>query len=172
VVFNVPKIPTIWKLASEFNFKKYASGDQFILKQVGKLHPEVVAHLPNEWSISIGNGLWRHAKHIVDYRPKVGMFHFNGQGARKAHWWKNKNGFPYKFSNTFGNAVYYVNLPWTWARFNGESLAAGGKKYSLVIRPKMKKEKKSKEDVKPVRMFQRYFPKLMSWRQTTRAWRM
>lgn len=72
VVFNVKKIPTIWKMAKEYPFKKYASGDQFILKQVGKLHPEVVKYLPSEWAISVANGgLWRRAKHIVEYRPKV-----------------------------------------------------------------------------------------------------
>jgi hypothetical protein len=72
VVFNVKKLPTIWKMAKEYPFNKYASGDQFILKQVGKLHPEVVKYLPSEWAISVANGgLWRHAKHIVEYRPKV-----------------------------------------------------------------------------------------------------
>ena len=101
---------------------------------MGQIHPEEVAFLPKEWSISVGNGLWRHAKHIIDYRPKVGMFHFNGQGARKMSWFSNKNGFPYKHSTTFENALlYYVHMPWTRARFQGESLAAGGEKYKLII---------------------------------------
>lgn len=149
VVFNVPKIPTIWKLAQDYkHFKNHASGDQFILKQVGNLHPEVVSFLPNEWALSVGNGgLWKRAKKIVDYRPKVGMIHFNGQGARKQSWWRNQRGFPHRHSSTFGNALYYVNLPWSWARFHGESLAAGREKYKLTIHRHSKSKDKSETDV-------------------------
>lgn len=95
--------------------------------------PDVVAVLPEEWAISVANGAWRHAKDIVDYRPKVGMFHFNGGGASKDVYWEG--GFVQKWPDTWGTGpLYYAKLPWNWARFIGESMRGAGKGHPLIMR--------------------------------------
>lgn len=153
-IMNVKKIPLIWDVASMVDIEafskqlKHKYGDQLILKAVNWTRPEMVAYLPNEWALSIGNGgLWRHTKHLVKYRPQVGMFHFNGGGRSKASYWDGESTPVQRYPDKYGIALYYVNLPWSWALFIGESHITNGEGYKLTIQHRVMVNLNDKDSV-------------------------
>ncbi len=46
-----------------------------------------------------------HATDIVEYRPKVGMFHFNEGGSSKEAYWESH--FAKGYADTWGVGPYY-----------------------------------------------------------------
>lgn len=141
VILNVKRVPIIWDVASKVDMKTFSKerrqkyGDQLILKAVNWTEPEMVAFLPDEWALSIANGgLWKHTKKLDKYRPQVGMFHFNGAGRSKNSYWKNENAPIQRYPDKYGLAIYYVNLPWSWALFLAKSQITQGEGHPIVIR--------------------------------------
>lgn len=106
LVLNVQKLDEIWDMARRCDLANISNvtghdfNDQLIFLAVNRTFPNVVALLPGEWAISVANGAWRHAGDIVDYRPKVGMFHFNGGGSDNTEYWKGD--FVKGFADTWG----------------------------------------------------------------------
>ena len=139
IILNVQKLDTIWDMARRCNLENIskathqAFNDQLIFRAVNHTFPDVVAVLPEEWAISVANGAWMYAQNIVEARPKVGMFHFNGGGSSKDVYWESS--FVQKFADTWGTGPnYYAKLPWNWVRFIGESMRGAGKGNPLIIR--------------------------------------
>ena len=138
VILNLPKLDTVLDMARRVDLAAIANStgrsmdDQLIFVAINYTFPDVVAVLPEEWAISVAAGAWRHANDIVDYRPKVGMFHFNGGGSSKEEYWKGE--FVTGLADTWGvGTFYYVKLPWTWAKFIGESMKGDGSGNPLII---------------------------------------
>ena len=138
MMFNLKKAGSLWDLASRCDLKgimeKYELnlGDQLILRAVNETFPEVVGDLPDAWTISYANGGYMHTHDIVDWRPNVGMLHFNGGTISKESYFKEHKVIQNK-PDTWGMAAYYARLPWPWARFIGESKSQDGQGQRLVI---------------------------------------
>lgn len=115
------------------------------MKAVNYTRPDVVSFLPDAWALSIADGgLWRHADVIVEYRPKVGMFHFNGRGHSKESFWLDNEATVVTRPRTFEAAMYYVNLPWPWVLFRRERMTADGEAHELVIHHEVTETKMTK----------------------------
>ena len=159
MILNLYKGTRIWELAATIDvpamrevLSNHNLGDQLIFRAIHRTYPTEATLLPDEWSISVANGAWRYAKTLVETRPAVGMFHFNGAGASKDAYFEN--GFPVKYPDTWGISRYckfiqeetyrldrllFINfcrnclfhsftdakLPWTWALFIGQSMREG-----------------------------------------------
>jgi hypothetical protein len=139
MILNLQKLGTVWDMARRCDLHNISNvtgqdfNDQLIFRAVNYTFPNVVGVLPEEWSISVANGAWRHAADIVDYRPKIGMLHFNGGGGSQDAYWEGK--FVQAWPDTWGTGpLYYAKLPWNWARFVGESMRGAGKGHPLIIR--------------------------------------
>jgi len=126
IIINNSEFHKIWDYIRQidFNHAEYIRykgiNDQDILEKVHDAFPHIVGSLPQEWTISLANGAWKYAKNIVTERPKVGMLHLNG-GKGNTNAYFDTAGMWTTFPNTWGLIYYYVSLPWTWARFMGES---------------------------------------------------
>jgi len=94
-------------------------GDQSMLKVVHEYFPDEVGPLPDAWDLSMANQLWKVASHLVEKRPRAGMLHFNGGGGSKESYFSK--GIT---SDGFRTVNYYVQLPWSWVHFLGESRCA------------------------------------------------
>jgi hypothetical protein len=129
VLINLHELQTLWELISQMDLDALSwevwdwINDQFILRMISKHYPQRVAILPIEWDVSIAgkSNLWQ--GNLQHRRPTgVGMLHFNGGGASKTSaYYKSDFVRDSKFQYTWGNANYYVNLPWIWAKFIVES---------------------------------------------------
>jgi hypothetical protein len=138
IVLNLHKLDTLWDMACQCNLAKisvaldHGFNDQLIFLAMNHTFPDVVAVLPDEWAISVANDAWRHTTDIVDYRPKVGMFHFNGGGSNNEAYWESD--FLKGSAGTWGvGPYYYLKLPWNWVRFIGESMIDGVTGNPLII---------------------------------------
>ena len=118
--------------SSSLDLQKHHFDDQFLFIAVNNSMPEQVSILPDEWDISIANGIWRMHKDIVEKRPNIGMIHFNG-GSASTNAFFDEHSFYLKYNETFGLVKYYVKLPWPWAKFIVESNIESGEGYLINI---------------------------------------
>mmetsp|Transcript_9494 Transcript_9494/g.26232 ORF Transcript_9494/g.26232 Transcript_9494/m.26232 type:complete len:383 (+) Transcript_9494:3-1151(+) len=149
LTINVRQLPALWIMVQKTlrtpptGLKGTLKlGDQYILRLVDRFSSRV-GHLPKEWDVSAGNGVW--ARNSVDgrfmeshHRPEgVGMMHYNGGGgnleaAFQNHKFVAKNrGDLY---SSWGLSAYYANLPWNWVKFLVQSRVqsqSGG--YSVTV---------------------------------------
>eukprot|EP00978_Attheya_sp_CCMP212_P043664 scaffold288864_cov48-Attheya_sp.AAC.1 len=109
--------------------------DQFILRAINLTYPEKVGFIPREWDISYADGGWRKKKVFLKKHPEIGMIHFNG-GGRKMEAFFHDHPFLFEdvFKNTTGLANYYVNMPWTWAKYFAKNqIDTGEEGYALQV---------------------------------------
>lgn len=121
----------MWKLIPSLQITAGGgtNGDQRILRRFRRVYPKLVGSLPQEWDISFKNGYqgdssngYGHAtpEEVLYYlKSGAGMLHFNGGGESSDSYFENK--MLVRFNDTFGLSTYYINMPWSWARFTVES---------------------------------------------------
>jgi hypothetical protein len=129
VFLNLQRMPEIWPLMDKVVWYDYPAkdlDDQTLLRGIEMLQPNVTGCLPTEWDFSFADsGGWTIKGDLFEKRPEVGMAHFNGIGGRsKGSIYKELSLFK-KYPDSWGLFLYYVNLPWTWVRFFGKSVAPG-----------------------------------------------
>lgn len=130
VVMNVPRMDEIWTLAQKSPLKAIAEelhqsvDDQLIYRAVNVTFPEEVHILSDGWDMTATEKWQPKLEHVLAWEyPNVGMLHFNGgAGSKEAYFNYREGGFIKYYPETWGNAKYYVTLPWTWARFQAWSL--------------------------------------------------
>jgi hypothetical protein len=138
VLFNLHRMDAFWiklkiavaKLKEDldtqtFN-KQMQHGDQSMMKVVQQYFPEDVGPLPDAWDLSVANELWKVTNQIVEKRPRAGMLHFNGGGSSKGSYFEEQK-TTLLARVGYRTANYYVELPWSWARFAGESRCAASR---------------------------------------------
>lgn len=64
-------------------------------------------------------------------RPNVGMLHVNGGYSSKGPYFLESS-FMRTHKDTWGNAMYYAKLPWTWSRFQAKSTIRPGSEGHLI----------------------------------------
>jgi hypothetical protein len=143
LLLNIPRLDFFWQLSDTLDLQKVASqykqspNDQLFLRAMNVTHPDKVVWLPPAWDINIADGIWKMAKTIVYERPQIGMMHFNGGPHRtppepyyKVHDFLTKP----ELVETWGVALYYARMPWTWARYLAESqIPANRPSYPLEV---------------------------------------
>ena len=94
---------------------------------MNKTFPDKVQIMPPQWDTSAGNGnAWlRLRKAPTEFRPKLGMLHFNGGGGGTQEFWVN-NKLLTASPGSFDLAWYYIRMHWKWAQFAVESLIREG----------------------------------------------
>ncbi|KAL7541196.1 hypothetical protein ACHAXR_010713 [Thalassiosira sp. AJA248-18] len=130
VVMNVPRMDEIWTLAQNSPIQTIAEeldqniNDQLIFRSVNVTYPHEVHVLSDGWDMSAAEKWQPKLQYSLERTyPNVGMLHFNGGGGKKEAYFNNKaGGFIEFFPDTWGNAKYYVTLPWAWARYQAKSL--------------------------------------------------
>lgn len=151
-MMNVRKLDTLWeaipaidlkRIGVEFDFSR--PDDQLILRAINRTHPELVGALPLEWDVTAVNGAeGQYAKSRTKYTEEetlrelkhVGMLHFNGGGTSDKAYFKTHKLITHhkkKYYHTYGLVKYYVNMPWTWARFMVESKRRESVSYSPLV---------------------------------------
>lgn len=138
MIITVSRLKELWDLVRTPNFHKQIGhsvpDDQLIFRTINEHYPDLVGYLPKEWDVSLADGfMWK--KTLNDHRPDgVGMIHLNGGGEN------GKNAFDdpgniklYKKDPGWGNANYYVRIPWSYAKFITESMNGGTEGHSLIL---------------------------------------
>lgn len=139
VVMNVPRIEEIWALAKSVpNMKniskdnhKQEYNDQILFMSVNITYPNEVNILTEGWGMAV-TGLW--LPRFLPYnetRPNVGMLHVNGGYSSKGPYFLESS-FMRTHKDTWGNAMYYAKLPWTWSRFQAKSTIRPGSEGHLI----------------------------------------
>ncbi|EJK56120.1 hypothetical protein THAOC_24050, partial [Thalassiosira oceanica] len=95
--------------------------DQLVFRAINVTRPREVNVIPIEWDMHV-TARWTSRYRPFDVKtPNVGMLHFNGGSASKTAYFKpavsGAKTWMEKFEGTWGNARYYANIPWSWARF-------------------------------------------------------
>ena len=127
MALNIRRMNEMWTIAREAPLKEIATrfkqdlNDQLVFRAINVTHPSEVNVLPIEWDMHV-TARWPPRYQPFDVKtPNVGMLHFNGGSASKNAYFKpGVNGtktWMEKFEGTWGNARYYANIPWSWARF-------------------------------------------------------
>ena len=132
VVMNFQRMDEIWTLAKSSNIanisKQYSQrpNDQLIYQAVNVTYPQEINILESGWDMAVAVR-WRD-KQIEVTHPNLGMLHFNGGGSKKdAYFGDNKTWINMeKFQESWGNARYYVTLPWAWARYQSRMMTRPG----------------------------------------------
>jgi hypothetical protein len=119
---------------------RHVADDQMLLQIVNVTHPDRVGVLPKAWDVSYMDGPWwatgdeahyHRPESMPEFRPAIGMLHFNGGGGSKKSYFLEHEVFQPKqrrnemkqemLVNSWGQAKYYVDLSWNQARFLVES---------------------------------------------------
>jgi len=122
--------PELWELAAQVDNKELPDeqfNDQKILQLIALHHPDVAQELPPAWGMHWARD-WRSRKNFLQDFPQLGMGHFNGGGPNPGAFWTQsvKHDLD-EFHNEWGSFFYYyIHMPWSFARFIGESSAVGG----------------------------------------------
>lgn len=130
MVFNIQNLPKLWQRVPTLLIDAGAgtNGDQRIMRTFNETYPKLVGMLPRQWDISAKNGYQgirgqaydiATPEEVLDELESAGMLHFNGGGASSSSYFNKK--LVVKYDKTFGLARYYINMPWSWARFMVES---------------------------------------------------
>ena len=127
LLLNLQRLDLFWKLTDTLKLPKIAKqykqvpNDQLFLRAMNVTYPETVALLPDAWDINIADGIWKYAKTIVQERPQIAMMHFNGGPNQSPEPYFKAHSFLKPSSpelvETWGIALYYARMPWTWARY-------------------------------------------------------
>jgi len=136
---NVPRLDDIWTLARKSPMGDLAPhlnqkvDDQLLLRSVNVTYPNEVHILSDAWDLS-ATVVWQPKiqKTLASHYPNVGMLHFNGGGESKESYFGRDDGFLTWYPETWGNAKYYVMLPWQWARFQAKSAVRPGSDGYLI----------------------------------------
>ena len=105
--------------------KQMQHGDQSMMNVVHQYFPDDVGPLPDAWDLSLTE-LWKVTSQIVEKRPRACMLHFNGGGSSKESYFEKQKTTTLARAG-YRTANYYVELPWSWARFAGESRCAASR---------------------------------------------
>ena len=145
----------------ENTLDRHIADDQMILQVINVTYPDAVGLLSPEWDVSYVDGPWNnHQKNklnepvIPQYRSAVGMLHYNGGGASKqaymiqhevfrdssksCSWLRSLLGgkcnvHQNTLGSSWGLARYYIDLPWSQARFIAESQVQGDECYKVEM---------------------------------------
>eukprot|EP00977_Amphora_coffeiformis_P019798 scaffold7467_cov187-Amphora_coffeaeformis.AAC.3 len=135
------------KSIMEDTLDRHIADDQMILQVLNITNPQVVGYLDPAWDVSYVDGPWNKPKNQLNepvlprYRSAVGMLHYNGGGSSKEAYMVKHEVFRKKksalrcfmlwpfggcqqqknLSSSWGLAQYYIDLPWSQARFIAES---------------------------------------------------
>ena len=111
-------------------FKGHQLDDQLILKSVNVTHPSLVNVLPDGFDITLTHR-WRKVNFPYDkVYPKTFMLHHNGNLKNSVYW--NRTEWTSMHPDSWGLMLYYVNLPWSWARYFAESEVRYGSSGHLI----------------------------------------
>lgn len=120
------KLEEVWSVfqtVPEAKIKKLMSNrpvasDQLVFKSINWTYPELVGVLPPAWD-NHANEWMKDLSQLFTERPDgVGMLHYNGGGTSKEAFFHEHNAMKNKF---WALSRYYVDMPWSWARFTVES---------------------------------------------------
>ena len=124
MALNIQRMEEMWTIAREAPMKEIAArfkqdlNDQLVFMAINATHPSEVDVLPMEWDMHVTARWAPQYQPFEEKTPNVGMLHFNGGSSSNIAYFKPEaSGWMEKFEGTWGNARYYVNMPWSWARF-------------------------------------------------------
>ena len=145
VVMNVPRMDEIWTLAQQSPMKNISMNnkprpqdvnDQLIFMSVNHTYPNEVNVLSKGWDMTVSERWRNEDRPYPEKYPNVGMLHFNGGGSSKDAYFTGHDFLNPQHASwvngTWGNAMYYVNMNWAWARYQAKSLVRPGSKGSLI----------------------------------------
>jgi hypothetical protein len=123
-------LPELWNLATQVNENDLPSehfSDQKILRLIALRNPSVAAQLPAAWGMHWAWD-WKKRKTMAQAYPQLAMGHFNGGSSTQGAFWNGSLKATLDvFHDEWGSFFYYyIHMPWTFARFIGESSAVGG----------------------------------------------
>lgn len=125
--------PELWELVAQINphdLPKVAFNDQKILLLIAQEHPDRVNELPPAWGFHWAWD-WRSRKRMETNYPQLAMGHFNGGADRPGPFWMESPKTDFELYPEWSTMfLYYIRLPWTHARFIGEST---GRTYPCVV---------------------------------------
>ena len=129
-VFNLEQMrrQNFWKLVNKAYSNISASDDeiddQFVLRRLSDVRPDLFVYLPQQWNLHRADNFWRwhgDGTKLVENAPKAAMIHMNGGSG------DNKFNVSYlEFGNTLWVMRYYGGLPWEWVRYFLESQTRNG----------------------------------------------
>lgn len=142
LLLHVPRLEQLWNLTDTLDLEsvalqyKQAPNDKLFLRAINVTYPAKVALLSPAWDINIADGIWRLSKTIVEERPQIGMMHFNGGPHDSEEPYYKVHSFLTQpaLVETWGVALYYARMPWTWAQYLAESqIPTGSLSYPLEV---------------------------------------
>ena len=164
MALNVRRMEEMWTIAREASVKEIATrfkqdiNDQLVFMAINVTHPSEVNVLPIEWDMHVAARWPSRYQPYEKKTPNVGMLHFNGGSASKNAYFKpGVNGgktWMDKFEGTWGNARYYANIPWSWARFiamGSRRRRSSGFQLKMVAHPSPIKREPKEERWKRIR---------------------
>jgi lipopolysaccharide biosynthesis glycosyltransferase len=141
MLLNMKDMPKTWDLMKGMDWqnmikilKERGVHDQMMFQAINYTQPNLVGTLPQAWDISttsLYNGQLE-----VRHRPDgAGSLHYNGGAYSTKTAFGPNNTFlnSEKHKSGWGIGNYYVNIPWTWAKFVVESHLAGSDHTGNVI---------------------------------------
>jgi hypothetical protein len=134
---KLSRIEEIWMFARrapfpeiQKTFNDHSLDDQLILISVNVTQPSQVNVLPDGFDMTLTNR-WQ-GMHFPYHKvyPETFMLHHNGNHNENEYW--NRTEWISAHPDSWGLMEYYINLPWSWARFFAKSeLRAGSPGYSI-----------------------------------------
>jgi len=140
LIINVPQLQLLWDLALLIPLQKISERDHHLSDQtlfvgMNETFPEKVGLLPDGWDMTVTQKWRPKYRPYAQKLPDVGMLHFNGGGSSEEAYWNKNKSFITEYPKTWGTAKYYIDLPWTWSRYQAESMIRTGHPgYRLKIR--------------------------------------
>ena len=129
MVFNVPRMNEIWKLARTTNMTNISAtyghylNDQLVVLCVNVTYPNEVAVFEDGWDMTVSEK-WLFNGDLVKRFPDVGMLHFNAEYPDAAFW--EAHTFISGFPDTWANGNYSASMPWPWARYQAKAMISSG----------------------------------------------
>eukprot|EP00546_Thalassionema_frauenfeldii_P005441 CAMPEP_0178924008 /NCGR_PEP_ID=MMETSP0786-20121207/17078_1 /TAXON_ID=186022 /ORGANISM="Thalassionema frauenfeldii, Strain CCMP 1798" /LENGTH=367 /DNA_ID=CAMNT_0020598651 /DNA_START=276 /DNA_END=1379 /DNA_ORIENTATION=- len=131
VVMDLEQIGDIWTLVQNVSIldiqnisKRFEQqvNDQLLYRVVNVTHPKRVHILSAGWDMS-ATAKWRFKyQPYGEKSPNLGMLHYNGGGSSKEAYWDKGHALMNDFNDTWGQGWYMIQLPWTWARYQAQSV--------------------------------------------------
>ncbi|KAL7479818.1 hypothetical protein ACHAW6_005543 [Cyclotella cf. meneghiniana] len=137
VVMKVSQIDDIWTFARTSPLadikKENNVDDQLIYISVNETHPNEVNVFPGGFDMTLSYR-WQgeHFPYEKVY-PETFMLHHNGNGNNNSNpYWNSGQTWISKHRDSWGLMEYYINLPWSWARFFAKSQLRYGSSGHLI----------------------------------------
>jgi hypothetical protein len=137
VAMKLSRIDDIWTFARTAPLadikKDNGVDDQLIYISVNETHPDEVNVFPDGFDMTLSYR-WQgeHFPYEKVY-PETFMLHHNGNGNNNTNpYWNSGQTWISKHRDSWGLMEYYINLPWSWARFFAKSQLRYGSSGHLI----------------------------------------